>query len=102
MKGKYVVHGVILILLPTSVFAFICIVLLKLLCFFFTDPRRKQSREAVKAYGEFNDEDGVDEEVVSVYFKIMEKVVYYNPDNDSESERGKQSSQAEATQYMRH
>lgn len=42
LKDDYVVHGILLILVPTSVFIFLLIVLIKLLCFILVD--RKKSR----------------------------------------------------------
>ena len=95
LKEEYVVHGILLILVPTSVFIFLLIVLIKLLCFILVD--RKKSRHHVnnngsfnaeKPYGQFED-DSEDieavEAVVSVYFKIMDKVTfktYKNPDTN--------------------
>lgn len=92
LKDEYVVHGILLILVPTSVFIFLVIVMIKLLCFILVE--RKKSRHssasinAEKPYGQFED-DSEDleavEAVVSVYFKIMDRVVYKtykNPDTN--------------------
>ena len=43
LKDEYVVHGIVLILVPASVFIFLLIVLIKLLCFILVD--RKKARQ---------------------------------------------------------
>ena len=75
LKPVYVTHGVVLILLPMSVFAFLIIVVLKLICVFFTDGRRR-GLNGSKPYGAFDDDVEETEEVASVYFKIMEKIKF--------------------------
>lgn len=59
LKDEYVVHGIVLILVPASVFIFLLIVLIKLLCFILVD-RKKARQQGVggavfgstdKAYG---------------------------------------------------
>jgi hypothetical protein len=81
LKDNYILHGIILILLPASVFIFLVIVLVKLLFFVLVD-KKKGKNSGVGAngnYGQFDD-DSEDleavEAVVSVYFKIMDQVVY--------------------------
>jgi len=77
LKDYYILHGIILILLPASVFVFLVIVLVKLLFFVLVD-KKKGKNSGVGAngnYGQFDD-DSEDleavEAVVSVYFKIMD------------------------------
>jgi len=43
LKDEYVVHGIALIIVPASVFVFLLIVLIKLLCFILVD--RKKARQ---------------------------------------------------------
>lgn len=87
-------HGILLILVPTSVFIFLLIVLIKLLCFILVDRKKARhhvnsnSFNAEKPYGQFED-DSEDieaiEAVVSVYFKIMDRVTfktYKNPETN--------------------
>lgn len=44
LQDEYVVHGILLILVPASVFVFLLIVIVKLICFILAD--RKKSRNA--------------------------------------------------------
>lgn len=79
MKDEYVAHGVVLILVPLSVFLFLIIVLVKVLCFFLADQKQRRWRQNERNYGHFSDdatEGDETEAVVGVYFKIMEKVIY--------------------------
>lgn len=85
LKDPYVVHGIILIVVPASVFIFLAIVFVKLVLVVFADKKRKSyyMREnpqySDKPYGEFTDEPEdaeAAEQVISVYFKIMDQVTY--------------------------
>lgn len=85
LKDIYVVHGILLILVPASVFLFLLIVLVKLICFILVDRKKARSNSTdrvfngEKAYGQFDDEsEDIEaiEAVVSVYFKIMDKVTF--------------------------
>ena len=77
-------HGVIMILLPTSIFLFLIIVLVKVICFFYVGSKKRskinrRNREGKSSnYGEFNDEelDKETETVIGVYLKIMEKFTF--------------------------
>jgi len=56
LKDVYVVHGILLILVPTSVFIFLLIVLIKLICFILVDRKKSRSNSErgfnnEKAYG---------------------------------------------------
>ena len=94
LQDEYIVHGILLILVPASVFVFLLIVLVKLICFILADRKKARSTSsdkqinADKSYGQFDDEsEDVEavEAVVSVYFKIMDKVTfktYKNPDTN--------------------
>jgi len=65
-----------MILVPVSVFLFLIIVLIKVLCFFLADQKQKRQKND-RNYGQFTDDqtDGDETEaVVGVYFKIMDKV----------------------------
>ena len=59
LKDEYLAHGIILILLPWSIFMFLGILLVKMLCFFFVENQRgvevsfNRLREA--SYGIFNE-----------------------------------------------
>ena len=51
LKDKYIAHGVVLILVPLSVFLFLFIVLIKVLCFFIADPKHRRGRGESRSYG---------------------------------------------------
>ena len=51
LKDKYIAHGVVLILVPLSVFLFLFIVLVKVLCFFIADPKHRRGRGESRSYG---------------------------------------------------
>ena len=53
LKDKYIAHGVVLILVPISVFMFLFIVLIKVLCFFIVDPKHRRGRGESRNYGQF-------------------------------------------------
>ena len=53
LKDKYIAHGVVLILVPLSVFLFLFIVLVKVLCFFIADPKHRRGRGESRSYGQF-------------------------------------------------
>lgn len=86
LTEDYMVHAVLLIMVPASVFVFLLIVLVKLICFILADRKKARGSGLVtagdRAYGQFEDENSEDveaiEAVVSVYFKIMDKVTYEN------------------------
>ena len=85
LKDEYLAHGIIMILIPWSIFFFLVIVLVKFLCFFFTDGRRRGSRYNRRrmSYGEFVEEEKSDTDtdaVVSVYLNSMEKVKFAKSD----------------------
>ena len=68
-----------MILVPVSVFLFLIIVLIKVLCFFLADQKQRREKNSMRNYGQFNDDQTEGDEteaVVGVYFKIMEKVIY--------------------------
>ena len=75
-------HGIVLILIPVSIFLFTFIVLVKVICFFFAESKKRSanvSRSAHRtSYGKFNDDelDAETEAVIGVYFKVMERVKY--------------------------
>lgn len=84
-----------MILIPWSIFCFLLIVLVKVICFFFAESK-KRSQNVARAsgnggrnsYGKFNDDelDNETEAVIGVYFKIMDRVKYrtVNPMPDNE------------------
>ena len=88
LKDEYLAHGIILILLPWSIFLFLGILLVKVLCFFFVENQRgvegSFSRLRAASYGIFNEEDdninGIDtetvDEVTTGFIKGMQRVIY--------------------------
>ena len=72
LKDEYLAQGVILILLPWSIFVFLTILLVKMLCFYFVEYQRgaegSLTRLRQASYGIFNEEDdviyGIDTETV--------------------------------------
>lgn len=84
LKDNYIAHGVIMILIPWSIFFFLIIVLVKVICFFWAEHKKRDQQlvrnsEIRSRYGKFNDDEQVDHEteaVIGVYFKIMERVRY--------------------------
>ena len=84
-----------MILVPVSVFLFLIIVLIKVLCFFLADQKQRREKNSMRNYGQFNDDQTEGDEteaVVGVYFKIMEKVTYQTQlvaENDPEGEEAK-------------
>ena len=85
LRDDYFVIAFILVSIPVIVFTFLVLVLLKLLCFYLAGDKRRNTVSldggtGSRGYGEFDDEDEQDpseaEAVVSVYFKIMDKVTY--------------------------
>ena len=88
LTEDYMVHAVLLIMIPASVFVFLLIVFVKLICFLLADRKKTRSlatfqhSHGEKPYGQFEDENSEDveavEAVVSVYFKIMDRVIYDN------------------------
>ena len=83
LKDDYLAHGIIMILIPWSIMCFLIIVLVKVICFFFVDHKKKLDNSRRRSnYGEFNDDEPLDQEteaVISVYLKIMDKVKYQPP-----------------------
>ena len=88
LNDQYLAHGAIMILIPWSIFFFLIIVLVKVICFFWVEHKKRDHslanrNEARKAYGSFND-DEVDHEteaVIGVYFRIMERVKFQSQPN---------------------
>ena len=84
LKDGYIAHGVIMILIPWSIFFFLIIVLVKVICFFWHEHKKRDTQmlrnaEIRNRYGNFKDEEQVDHEteaVIGVYFKIMDRVRY--------------------------
>jgi len=86
LNDDYLAHGVIMILIPWSIFLFLIILLVKIICFFFAERKqrgapnfgRRQGR--MGSYGQFNEDDEVldpeTEAVIGVYFRIMDKVLF--------------------------
>ena len=72
-----------MILIPWSIFLFVFIVLIKVICFFLAEHKKRdqhmaRNNEIRNRYGKFN-EDEVDEDteaVIGVYFKIMDRVKF--------------------------
>ena len=85
LKDGYIAHGVIMILIPWSIFFFLIIVLVKVICFFWHEHKKRDTQmmrnaEIRNRYGNFKDEeqqvDHETEAVIGVYFKIMDRVRY--------------------------
>ena len=79
-----------MILIPWSIFLFVFIVLIKVICFFLAEHKKRdahmaRNNEIRNRYGKFN-EDEVDEDtkaVIGVYFKIMDRVKFRTVTNDA-------------------
>lgn len=75
-------HGIVMILIPWSIFFFLLIVLVKVICFFYAESKKRGQRRAVSrpnSYGQFNEEESLEQDaeaVIGIYFKIMERVNY--------------------------
>ena len=82
LRDDYLAHGIILILIPWSIFFFLIIVFVKVIFFFFAESKKRtlnNNRTTGRSnYGQFNDDelDAETESVISVYFNIMERVKY--------------------------
>ena len=77
----YYIHGIIMILLPLSIFLFLLIIVIKLVCFLLADNNgvlRGDLRRGSKRYGQFDDDVGENEledneAVISHYLKIIQR-----------------------------
>ena len=72
-----------MILIPWSIFFFVFIVLIKVICFFVVEHKKRdahtaRNHEIRSRYGRFNDDEGAEdaEAVIGVYFKIMDRVKF--------------------------
>ena len=80
-----------MILIPWSIFFFVLIVLVKVICFFWAEHKKRDNQmmrnaEIRNRYGNFKDEEQVDHEteaVIGVYFKIMDRVRYRSVTSDA-------------------
>ena len=74
LKDEYLVHGIVLLLIPWSFLCILLIIAIKMLCFINAEGRRRWSRRYgghFAGYGEFEDEQIDDEAVVSVYLDSL-------------------------------
>ena len=90
LEDVYMVHGIILLLLPSSIFIFLTILLVKVLCFYFVENQRgidgNFSKLRQVSYGIFNEEEevqgsnGLDtetiDEVTIGYVRNMQRIIY--------------------------
>ena len=87
-----------MILIPWSIFLFVFIVLIKVICFFLAEHKKRgahmaRNNEIRNRYGKFND-DEVDEgteAVIGHYFKIMERVKFRTVASESADNAGDKS-----------
>ena len=95
LKDHYIAHGVIMILIPWSIFFFLIIVLVKVICFFYAEHKKRDNQmmrnaEIRNRYGNFKDEEQIDHEteaVIGVYFKIMDRVKYRSIASDADKSK---------------
>ena len=79
-----------MILIPWSILLFVFIVLIKVICFFLAEHKKRgqhmeRNNEIRNRYGKFNeDEDNEDAEaVIGIYFKIMDRVKFRTVSQDN-------------------
>ena len=79
-----------MILIPWSILLFVFIVLIKVICFFLAEHKKRgenqaRNNEIRNRYGKFNeDEENEDAEaVIGIYFKIMDRVKFRTVSQDN-------------------
>ena len=87
LKREYVIEATILAFVPVSIFVFLVIVVLKIICFYFAEQsyRNKKKKQAFNKFQNEDEEDPAEiEAVVSIYYRAMEQVKYkIYPDNEN-------------------
>ena len=87
LKDAYLMHGIILLLLPCSIFFFLGMLLVKVMCFFFVETQRGRetslNRLRVASYGYFREDDEIfgtdhdtEDEAAAGYLKGMQRIVF--------------------------
>ena len=97
-----------MILIPWSIFFFLIIVLVKVICFFWAEHKKRDTQmirnaEIRNRYGNFKDEESLDNEteaVIGVYFKIMDRVRYRSMSESGEHSKTPES-HATSFEYMK-
>jgi len=88
LKREYVIEATILAFVPVSIFVFLLIVVLKIICFYFAEQsyRNKKKKQAFSKFqNEEDEEDPAEiEAVVSIYYRAMEQVKFkIYPENEN-------------------
>ena len=90
LKREYAIEATILAFVPVSIFVFLVIVVLKIICFYFAEQsyRNKKKKQAFSKLQIEDEEDPAEiEAVVSIYYRAMEQVKYkIYPENENGSE----------------
>lgn len=75
LKTEYAIEATILAFVPVSIFVFLVIVVLKIICFYFAEQsfRNKKKKRTFNAFDNEEEEDPAEiEAVVSIYYRAME------------------------------